>query len=172
MSERLADIATTTILDHKMFGLEDVIGEGSGDFGNGWVNAGHHSLWVRTPYDNSDAVLRLEEWDGEPGSAPDDDLGPWDDVVAVSMEYVGQNETIAINQVTAGPQDSGFALSRPGRYHVRAACRNGREAQQAYLDVLARFDEADWNSEACRQMMDEIDIKEEFLIQFWPAESE
>ena len=151
MSERLAEVATTIILDHKMFGLEDVIGEGSGDFGKGWVSAGRHSLWIRTPYNNWDAILTLEEWDGEPDPASDDHLGPWLDVVTVSMEYVGENETLAINQVTAGGQDSEFALSSPGRYHVRVACRNGREAQQAYLDVLAQFDEADWNSEACRE---------------------
>lgn len=86
------------------------------------------------------------------------------------MEYVGENETLAINQVTAGGQDSEFALSGPGHYHVRVACRNGREAQQAYLDVLAQFDEADWNSEACREMTNEIDIEEEFLVQCWPAD--
>lgn len=168
MSERLTAVVTTTILDHHMFGLEDVIGEGVG-FGKGWVAAGRHSVWVQTPYDNFDAILGLEEWDGEPGPAPEGDRGPWHDVVTVCMEYVGENGTLAINQVTAGGQDSGFALSRPGHYHVRVSCRNGREAEQAYLDALAQFDEADWNSEACRQATDAIDIQEEFLVQFWPT---
>ncbi|MEU4164742.1 hypothetical protein [Actinoplanes sp. NPDC026670] len=168
MSERLTEVVTTTDLDHHMFGLEDVIGDGV-DFGDRWVAAGPHSVWVRTPFGNLDAILRLEEWDGEPDPAPDGDRGPWHDAVTVRMEYVGENESFVINQVTFGGQDSGFALSGPGCYHVRVSCRNGSKAEQAYRDVLARFDEDDWNSEACQRATAEIDIKEEFLIQFWPA---
>lgn len=170
MSERLTAVVTTTILDHHIFGLEDVIGEGA-DFGEGWVAAGRHSVWVRTPFGNFDAILGLEEWDGEPDPAPEGGYGPWHDTVTVSMEFVDENGTFVINQVTAGGQDSEFTLSRPGRYHVRVSCRNGGEAEQAYLDVLARFDEKDWSGEACRQATENIDIKEEFLIQFWPAET-
>ena len=172
MSRRLTEIATTIILDHKIFGLEDVIGEGFAGFGDRWVIARPHSIWISTDYDNFHAVLRLEEWDGEPDPEPEDSLGPWHDVVTVSREYVGENDAFAINQVTAGQAASGFALSSPGCYHVRVARRNGREATQAHRDVLARFDEADWNSEACRQATDEIDIEEEFLVQFWPTSAD
>ncbi|MET8151302.1 hypothetical protein ACIBSW_31795 [Actinoplanes sp. NPDC049668] len=175
MSRRLTAVTTTTLLDHRLFELVD---EDHGEAleaphrTGGWVTAGRSSVLVETPYDNLDAILRLEEWDGEPGPEPDDDRGPWDDVVTVGMECSCRNGTIGINQITAGWDDSGFALSRPGRYHVRLACRNGGAAEQAYRDVLATFDEADWNGAACAQATRAIAVKEEYLVRFWPAETD
>ncbi|MCA2219492.1 hypothetical protein [Jidongwangia harbinensis] len=171
MSRRLSEVTTKTVLDHGMFAIEDVIGEGFGGWSEGWVSAGRHSIWVQSPYGNLGAILRLEEWDGEPDHEPHDARGPWHDVVAVSMEYIGENETLSLNEIAAGGADTGFTLSSPGTYRVRVACRNGREARQAYLDILAKFDEADWNTAACRRATDQIDVEEEFLLQFWPADA-
>jgi hypothetical protein len=169
MSRRLTAVTTTTIIDHHLFQLvdEEYPGEElaaphtTGD----WITVGRASVLVESPYDNFDAILRLEEWDAEPGPEPTDDHGPWDDVVTVTVEC--PNGTIGINQITAGYAETGFSLTRPGRYHVRLAWRNGGAAAQAYADVLARFD--DVMSPACLQATREIDVKEEFLVRFWPA---
>jgi hypothetical protein len=171
MSRRLNAVTTDTILDRHLFELADEGGEGleSPHTTGGWVTAGRASILVESPYDNLDAILRLEEWDGEPGAEPDDGRGPWDDVVTVSMECSGVNGNLGINQITMGWDDSGFALSRPGRFHVRLACRNGAAAQKAYEDVRASFDEADWNGPECAQALAEVGVKEEYLVQFWPA---
>jgi hypothetical protein len=139
MTRRLSGVTTTTIIDHHLFCLVDRQYPGeqlAAPHTNGdWITAGRSSVLVESPYDNLEAILRLEEWDGEPDGAP----GAWDDVVDVTIECpTGQ---IGLDQITAGYDDTGFSLSRPGRYHARLACRNGAAP----------------------------DLDEEYLVQFWPA---
>lgn len=169
MTRRLTAVTTTATIDHHLFQLVDT--EYPGELleaphqSGGWITAGRASVLVESPYDNLHAILRLEEWDAEPEPEPTDDRGPWDDVVTVTVEC--PTGTVTINEITMGYSDPGFSLSKPGRYHVRLACRNGAAAQQAYEAVLAGFD--DVMSRACAQAIDEIDIKEEYLVRFWPA---
>ncbi|MCW6010165.1 hypothetical protein K1W54_37305 [Micromonospora sp. CPCC 205371] len=144
MSRRLTAVDTTTIIDHHLFALVDREYPGeeipaphkSGD----WVVAGRSSILVESPYDNLDAILRLEEWDGEPEPESWDDGVPWDDIVTVTVEC--PSGVIGLNQITAGWDDTGFSLSRPGTFNARLACRNGAE---------------------------HIDDDEEYLVRFWPA---
>jgi hypothetical protein len=170
MRRRLTAVMTTTAIDYHLFQLVDQQYPGEEiqaphKTGN-WVTAGRASILVESPYHNLGAILRLEEWDAEPGLEPADDRGPWDDVVTVTVEC--PTGIIWIDEITGGCADPGFSLTGPGRYHVRLACRNGAAAMQAYDDVLARFD--DVMSSACLQATREIDIKEEYLVRFWPVQ--
>ncbi|MBG0567352.1 hypothetical protein [Actinoplanes aureus] len=153
--------------------VNEDLGEGLVPAGHGdadWVTAGWSAILVVTPFDHYQAILRLEEWDGEPGPEPEDSRGPWqDDVVTVSMDCFGNGGSIGLNQISAGWATTGFSLSHPGRYHVRLARRNGDAEKQARAAVYASFDEADWNGAAFRKAMDAVDVLEEYLIRFWPA---
>jgi hypothetical protein len=174
VSRRLTEVKTTTLLDHRMFKLvNEDFGEGlvPPGYGDGdWVTAGRSAILVVTPFDHYQAILRLEEWDGEPGPEPEDGRGSWqDDVVTVSMECLGSDGSIGLNQITAGWATTQFSLSRPGVYQVRLARRNGDAEERARDAVRASFDEADWNEAAFRQAMDAIDTLEEYLVRFWPA---
>ena len=88
--------------------------------------------------------------------------------VGADVKAVGDVDGDGDVDVVAG-DDSGFALSRPGLFHVRLACRNGAAAQQAYSDTRARFAEDDWNGPECAQALADVEVKEEYLVQFWPA---
>ncbi|GGN49132.1 hypothetical protein FHR83_008719 [Actinoplanes campanulatus] len=121
MSSRLTAVTTTTLLDHRLFGIADDGAEEDLPFpheAGDWVCAGRSSILVETPFDNDEAVLRLEEWDGEPAEDHE-----WDDVVAVTIGC--PSGAIRLNQVTAGWADPGFTLARPGDQHVRLSCRFG-----------------------------------------------
>lgn len=168
MSRRLTAVATTTIIDYHLFALVDREYPGeeipaphkTGD----WVRAGRSAILVESPYDNLDAILRLEEWDGEPEPGSWDDGVPWDDIVTVTVEC--PTGAIGLNQITAGYDDTGFSLSGPGTYRAGLACRNGAAAWEAYLETLARFD--DVAGQECAQALKEIGVKEEYLVRFWP----
>jgi hypothetical protein len=169
MSRRLTAVTTTTIIDHHLFQLVDTEYPGerlaAPHTAGGWVTVGRASVLLESPYDSLDAILRLEEWDAEPGPEPSDDRGPWDDVVTVTIQC--PNGAIAINQITAGYADSGFRLIRPGPYHVRLACRYGSAADEGCADALAGDD--DIEGLAGVNAADGIDVKEEYLVRFWPA---
>jgi hypothetical protein len=168
---------TTTLLDHRMF---ELINEGFGEglvpagYGDGaWVTAGRSAILVVTPFDHYQAILRLEEWDGEPGPEPEDGRGPWqDDVVTVRMECLGEDGRIVLGQIAAGGAPTDFYLSRLGVYHVRLARRNGEAEERARAAVRAAFDEDDWDSTAFRDAMDAIHMIEEYLVRFWPASTD
>ncbi|MBG0565539.1 hypothetical protein [Actinoplanes aureus] len=127
MSRRVAAVTTSTIIDHRMFmlvdeeqpGAEPAMPHDSGD----WVSAGPAAVLVESPYDSYDAMLRLEEWDAE----PERDGEQWDDVVDVTVAW--PTGKIRLNQITAGYEDTGFALTGPGSYHVRLACRQTDEEE-------------------------------------------
>jgi hypothetical protein len=147
VSRRLTEVVTTALLDHRMFELiNDGFGEGLAPAGHGdsaWVTAGRSAILVVTPFDHYRAILRLEEWDDEPGPAPDDGRGPWqDDAVTVTMECLGEDGRISLNQITAGGASTGFSVSRPGIYHVHLARRNGDAEERARAAVRAAFDSA------------------------------
>ncbi|MEV6306944.1 hypothetical protein AB0M02_46630 [Actinoplanes sp. NPDC051861] len=172
MGQRLSEVTITTLLDHRMFGLvNEDFGEGLAPVGHGdgaWVTAGRSEILIVTPFDNQEAVLRLEEWDGEPGPEPEDSCGPWqDDVVTVSMDCFGNGGTIGLNQISAGGADTGFSLSQPGRYHVRLARRNGEAFARARTAVFARFDPARREWDALEDALKAIDVREEYLVRFW-----
>lgn len=146
MSRQLASVVTTTVIDHHLFGLVDREYPGeeipAPHKSGAWVQAGRASILVESPYDNIDAILRLEEWDGEPGPPPDDGA-PWDDTVVVTVEC--PTGAIGLNQITAGYADTGFSVTEPGMFHVDLSCRNGAAAMRA------------------------LDIKEEYLVRYWAA---
>lgn len=127
MSRRVAAVTTSTIVDHHMFMLVDEEHTGAGPAmpheSGDWVAAGPAAVLVESPYDNFDAILRLEEWDAE----PERDGEPWDDVVDVTVDW--PTGRIRIDQITGGFEDSGLALTGPGSYHVRLACRQSDEEE-------------------------------------------
>jgi 8-oxo-dGTP pyrophosphatase MutT (NUDIX family) len=134
MSRRLNVVATTTIIDYHLFHLLDRLYPGEqleAPHKNGdWITVGRSSILIESPYDNLDAILRLEEWDGEPSSL---EPSEWDDIVTVTIECPTGN--IGVDQITAGYDDTGFSLTNPGVYRARLACRNGAapDVDEEYL---------------------------------------
>jgi hypothetical protein len=113
------------------------------------VTAGRSAILVVTPFDHYQAILRLEEWDGEPGLEPEDGRGPWqDDVVTVAMECLGEDGRIVLGQIASGGAPTDFYLSRLDVYHVRLARRNGGAEERARAAVRAAIDEDNWDSTA------------------------
>ncbi|SDT23035.1 hypothetical protein [Actinoplanes derwentensis] len=139
----MTTVTTTTYLDHHVFviaGRGYTGGLVPGEI-DGWVSTDGTGILIKTPYDRITALVTFQEWDGEPGPEPDDGRGRWDAAVTVAMDCPGPEETLRLDQNTAGGKDTDFSLSREGRYHVRLARRNGAAAEQAHTGVLARFAE-------------------------------